>query len=259
MKMLKYSLPMIPNTISWWIFSSSDRFIVSGFIGVSATGLLSVAYKFSNIIIVLYNIFNMSLTESISLHIRDDDVVDYFSRVFNTVGNLFISLGSILIAFMPMIFNMLINENYDGAYNLIPFAIIATNFQVLATMLGTIYVAKNNTKSVALTSILAALINIITDLLLINYIGIYAAVISTIVSYLILFIYRVFDIKRKYFSFNIDKRTFFNICINGLIISYIFYINTISSSIINILFAITFSLYFNKNSVMFIKKCLNKK
>ena len=27
--MMKYSLPMIPNTISWWIFSSSDRIIVS--------------------------------------------------------------------------------------------------------------------------------------------------------------------------------------------------------------------------------------
>ena len=53
-----YSVPLIPNAISWWIFSSSDRVIVSSILGLSMNGILSVASKFSVIYVTLYNVFD---------------------------------------------------------------------------------------------------------------------------------------------------------------------------------------------------------
>ena len=196
-KITKYSIPMIPNSISWWIFSFSDRFIVTAILGLSATGILSVVYKLSNVGVVIYNVFNLSLTESIALHINDDDINDYFNKIFNSIGNFFVSLGSLIISFLPIIFTILVNKNYNFAYNLIPIAIVATEFQVFVGMFGTIYVANNSTKSIAITSIAAAIINIVIDLILISYVGIYAAVISTFVSYFALFVYRMIDVNKK--------------------------------------------------------------
>ena len=63
-KLWKYSFPLIPNELSWWVFNVSDRVIVSLILGLSANGILSAASKFSNVYITLFNIFNISWTES---------------------------------------------------------------------------------------------------------------------------------------------------------------------------------------------------
>ncbi len=58
--LLKYSVPLIPNALSWWIFSASDRLIVTTFLGADYNGILAVALKFSSIITALYTIFDTS-------------------------------------------------------------------------------------------------------------------------------------------------------------------------------------------------------
>lgn len=260
--MLKYSISMIPNSLSWWVFSSSDRFIITAFLGVSATGLLSIAYKFSNIGIIIYNVFNLSLTESISLHLKDDDIVIYFNSINNRICNLFTSIGILLISFMPLIFTLLVNDSYNGGYNLIPIAIIATLFQVYSSNLGVIYIAEKNTKSVAVTSIVASIVNIVTDLLLVQYIGIFAAVVSTVISYLVLFIYRYVDICNKYFKLKYDNKFFVNLLIVFIIIVPIFYINNAILFVFSMIFAVIISFIFNKEYLIylydrFIKKSHN--
>lgn len=259
MEMIKYSVPMIPNTLSWWILSSSDRIIVSSFIGLSSTGLLSIAYKFSNIGIFIYNIFNMSLTESIALHIDDDDIDDYFNKIYNSVGNVFVSFGAILISIMPFGFKLLVNSTYSEAYGLISIAIVATVFQVLATMFGTIYIAKKNTKSVAFTSILAAAINILADLILIKYIGIYAAIISTILSYVVLFVYRLIDINKRYIKIKINHKLIINILTVLIILCPLYYINNMYIKIFSILFASFISILINFDNISYIKKIILNK
>ena len=43
--MLNYSIPIIPNMLSWWINSVSDRYLLLLFIGDSAAGLYTAASK----------------------------------------------------------------------------------------------------------------------------------------------------------------------------------------------------------------------
>ena len=258
-EMLSYSLPMIPNTLSWWVFSSSDRFIVSSFIGLSETGLLSIAYKFSNIGIIIYNIFNMSITESISLHIDDEDIDEYFNKIYSTIGQFFISFCSILIAFMPIAFYILINKNYNDAYGLIPIAILATEFQVLVGMLGTVYVAKKNTKNIAITSIVAAIVNIVSDILLIKYIGVYAAVVSTLLSYFVLFVYRFYDVNNRYIKLKTNILMILNFIFNLLTIVLLYYINNFYLNIISIVIAIILSIIFNINNFKHFKRIVFRK
>ena len=72
-KILKYSVPLIPNSLIWWVINVSDRTIISIFINMAANGIYAVSNKFSGIISAIYGVFNLSWTESASLHIDDDD------------------------------------------------------------------------------------------------------------------------------------------------------------------------------------------
>ena len=247
-KLWKYSLPLIPNAISWWIFNSSDRIIVSSFLGIGENGILSAAYKFSSVYITIYNIFNMTWTESASLHINDKDNNQFFSKIIDTALRLFTAICFGIIAFMPFIFPIMINQKFSSAYNQIPILMLSSLFNVIIGLLSVIYIAKKNTKAVARTSIFSAIINLVVNLSLIKFIGLYAASISTLAAYLLMSIYRFYDV-RKYIKIELDKKFILSALIMLLVLFVSYYINNLYLNIITIVVTILYAWLINKNSI----------
>lgn len=255
----KYSLPLIPNAISWWVFNASDRVIASAFLGVDQNGILAASLKFSTVFITFYNIFNMSWTESISIAIKDDDVSDYFNKMFNIILKLFTALAIGMIACMPFVFPIMINEKFSVGYGLVPISIIGSLFNVVVGLVSVIYVAKKNTKAIASTSIVSAVINIIVHLVLIKFIGLYAAVISTFVAFFIMSIYRFIDVSKRYFKVKIDINFIIQSLIALIVVFISYYINNIYLNVFVVLFAVFFAIYINKNSFDIILNMVMKK
>lgn len=257
-KLWSYSVPLIPNAISWWIFNSSDRVIVSIFLGIASTGILSAAYKFSSAYIMIYNIFNTSWTESISVNINDGDINVYFNHVFNIILNLFICIGILLIALMPFIWPIMINSKFNDGYNLVPILILSSIFNVMVGLLSAIYLAKKDTKSIAITSILAASINICTHLVLIKLTGLYAAALSTLIAYFTIAIYRLIDVKRRYFAITIKKDFVIVSVILCSIVLISYYLNNLIVSgvivILVILYVVKYNFLTSKKLIGFILK-----
>lgn len=247
-KLWKYSLPLIPNAISWWIFNSSDRIIVSSILGIGENGILSAAYKFSSVYITIYNIFNMTWTESAALHINDKDSSEYFSKITNTVLKLFTSICFGIIACMPFVFPLLINEKFGQAYNQIPILMLSSLFNVVVGLISVIYVAKKDTKSIARTSIVSAVINIVVNLALIKFVGLYAASISTFVAYFTMSINRYLDVRKKYLKIKIENSLMISIVAMVLVLFTTYYINNLYLNIVSLILAIVFALFINKSS-----------
>ena len=248
-KLWKYSIPLIPNAISWWIFNASNRVITSSFLGVSQNGILAAALKFSSVFITFYNIFNMSWTESISVSINDDDIDGYFNKMFNIMLRLFTALGVGIIACMPFVFPIMINEKYSSGYGLVPLSILGSLFNVVVGLISVIYVAKKNTKAIANTSIISAILNIVINVALIKFVGLYAAVIATFVAFFTMSVYRLYDIRKKYFKITIDKSLIIKTIIVLLIILPAYYINNLYFNIFSLVLAVVFAWDLNKNSV----------
>lgn len=194
--MLKYSVPLVPNALSWWVLSASDRSIVLVFLGAAFNGLLSVGHKFSNLFMVFYNIFNISWTESASLHLNEPDCEGFISGVIVNMFKLFSSIAIGMIACMPFVFPIMINEKFNDAYGIIPLFMLSSIFNVVVGLYSVIYVALKKTKEIAKTSVYAGIINIIVHLVLVKYIGLYAAPVSTIVAFGSMAVYRYFDLKK---------------------------------------------------------------
>lgn len=258
-KLLKYSIPLIPNAISWWILNASDRIIITYLISASATGILSLANKFPSVYMTAYNIFNMAWTESVALYIKDKDSEEYISKISNIIFNLFSSMALGIIAIIPFVFNIFINEKFKDSYYLIPILMVAAIFNMLIGLISVIYVAKKDTKAIAKTSFLTAIINIIIDLSLVNFIGVYAATISTLIAYMLMAIYRYYDVSKKYVKIKLNNKNLSVILIIGIIVILAYYTNVLFINVISLIICIIGIIALNKNSIIIIKEFIINK
>ncbi|MBQ8981225.1 MAG: oligosaccharide flippase family protein, partial [Eubacterium sp.] len=54
--MLRYSVPMMPTIILWWIINVSDRYMITGFIGSAENGLYTADSQIRNFVIIFSTI-----------------------------------------------------------------------------------------------------------------------------------------------------------------------------------------------------------
>lgn len=243
--MYKYSLPLVPNGISWWIVNISDRTIISFVLGAGANGLYAISNKFPTIISSLSGVFNLSWSESAALHINSEDRDEFFTDITNTVIKLFTALGIGMLACMPFVFPIMVNKQYADAYNYIPFLVIATVFNVVICLYSQVYLAKKLSKQVATTAILGAIINILVNVVFIKSIGIYAAALSTTVSYFVMMVYRHFDLK-KYINIKIETSLIIKSIIMFSITLFVYYYNNMLLNIINLIVVVIYCVLLNK-------------
>ncbi len=102
----------------------------------------------------------------------------------------------VLIAGTPVMFTILIRGNYDEALYQVPIYFIAFFFSCISTYLGGIYLAYKKSFNVGITTIVSAIINLIVNIVLIRYIGLFAASLSTLCGYIFIDLYRYIDVQK---------------------------------------------------------------
>lgn len=245
-EMYRYSIPLVPNGISWWIVNVSDRSIISWILGASSNGIYAVSNKFPTILSSLLGVFNLSWSESTALHINSPDRDEFFSDICNTATKFFTSLGVGMIACMPFIFPILINSKYNAAYDQIPILVLGAVFNVTVCLYSGIYIAKKMTKKVASVTVLGAIINILVNLLFIKKIGLFAASISTAIAYFTMMVYRHLDLK-KYVHIKYEKGLLIKTILIFTFSIILYYQNSFILNIINLVVVIIYAILMNKD------------
>ncbi|MEG0457419.1 MAG: polysaccharide biosynthesis C-terminal domain-containing protein, partial [Oscillospiraceae bacterium] len=234
-----------PNVISWWILNASDRTIILKFLGVAANGIYSAANKFSGIYATIFNIFNLSWTETVALHFKEDNASKDFNQLQSYVIRFFSCMFLGITAVMPLVFKILVNERYAQAYFQIPPLLMGAFFSAMTGVIGAYYVAEKMTTVIAKMTFLSAVLNVVINLALVNQFGLFAASFSTLLSYLIVFVMRYFDVKKR-FGIKIEMKLIFSTLIMTAVIWFTYYrANTIECGIVLVLVVI-YSVYMNK-------------
>lgn len=195
-EMLHYSWPMVPNSMSAWVMRVSDRLVVTAVLGVEVNAVYSIANKIPSLLNLAQNTFTLAWQENASVVSKDSDASEYYSLMFGTMFDLMAGFFGVLIAMTPVLFKLLIRGKYADAYPQMPILFLAMFYFSMSTFLGGIYVAYKKSKSVGVTTTIAAAINLITDIASIKWIGLYAASGSTLISYIFLFVYRIIDVQK---------------------------------------------------------------
>ena len=193
-QMLLYSLPLIPNTICWWITNVSDRYIVTYMLGHTADGLYAVSYKLPTIISLFSTIFMNAW--QISAVTEEKGRSKFFTRIFRSYSSLIFLVGACIFPFSKILVSLLAQDSYYEAWKFIPFLVMATVFNCFGTFTGSVYTVEKKSILSFLTISAGAVLNIVLNLLLIPLWGVNGAAFSTFVSYLLVFILRFLTSRR---------------------------------------------------------------
>ena len=189
-EMLRYSIPLVPNNLSWIIISLSDRLMLSFMTGTDANGIYSVANKFPNIVYTCYGFFSTAWKESAARILKEDNKSAYYNSIYNDIKFFLKAIVLGLIAVMPFAFPILVDSSYGDAYVYIPILVISIYYTNMSNFYGGIFTAYKDTKIMGSTTVMAAITNIVINLIFIPKFGIYAATFSTLISNFIVYVYR---------------------------------------------------------------------
>lgn len=196
--MLRYSIPLIPATIFWWIISVSDRYMVTWFLGTEANGLYAVACKIPTILSLLSTIFMEAWQFSaISEATGDREVhIRFYSQVWGFFLSAMVLVGSVMIVLCRLEIRVLAARSYYAAWQYVPVLAMAMVFSAFSSFMNSVYVVMEKSHLSLWTAVWGAGANILMNLWMIPRIGIQGAAIATLVSYLMCFGIRAVSARR---------------------------------------------------------------
>lgn len=201
--MLRYSAPLVPNAMCWWIMNSSDRYIIRASIGASANGIYAISYKFPTILITISSVFYLAWQESAVTEYNSKNRDYFFSKVFNNYYQVLFSLAALLIPFTRTIVTLFISKEYRTAWVYSCPLILSAAFSALCSFFGIGYQVSKDTVRALFTMIIAAITNVVVNLALVHSYGLHAASISTLIAFIVLFILRLCQ-ARDYYVISYD-------------------------------------------------------
>lgn len=188
--MIKYSFPLIANSISWWVNNASDKYILTLLRGIAENGVLSVSYKIPTILSmfqgIFYNAWSISAISEFDENDSDGFIGNNYS--FYSFISLFVCSG-LLIINIPLA-KFLYRGDYFIAWKCVPFLLVGTVFSGISQFEGSLFAATKNTKSVAKTTVTGAVVNIICNFIFIYFIGAVGATLATLLGYLTTWVLR---------------------------------------------------------------------
>lgn len=205
-ELLSYSIHMVPQSISWWIVSISNRVVVSSVLGVASNAILAAANKIPNLCASVYDVVQTAWMENAAEAIHDDDWGEYFSRTFNVMAKICAAISVMLINTNFFLFGWLFPASYEEGRLLVPVLAVAVCFNAMSQCLGTVFMAEFDSKSQSVTMLQAGAVNVLVNLLLIRPLGLLSAAVAALASYVYLFLIRYRKVSRKY-RISIDHQT----------------------------------------------------
>ena len=203
---IRYTLPLLPGSLCWWLTGSSDRLFVTHFLGLDVNGVYAVAIRFTGIINTLAIIFYQAWQETAILQYHSPDRDRFFSRMFNSY--IFLQ-GIILVGYVFLLkvnYSWLVAPQYHESLNYIyPLGLSAVLF-ALSAFFDMGYQCAKDTSRTLPAIVLSAVINVILNFMLIKPLGVYGVILTQVITYTVLFTYRWHDM-RRYFVLKSSSRS----------------------------------------------------
>lgn len=240
-KMILFSAPLIINDISWWVIHSSDKVMIESMISGSALGLYTAAAKIPSFLNMLISIFSQAWGISTIKEVENEKDIGFFSEVFYYYSTIVSFASILLISIVKPFFPIYVGSLFKEAWVLVPLLVASAAFSAISSYFGALYSALNKNVNSMITTVIAALANIVINYISIKNIGIWGAIVGTIVSCFIISVIRMIDVLR-FIKIQINWRQYiFNymiVVIYALIVSIDYQVVAISC-----LTAILFILY----------------
>jgi len=185
---LQYSLPIIPHGISQVLLSSFDRIMIKGMVGATESGLYSFAGTINSIIFVVSSSIDKVWKPWFyeKMDTKDYKLIRKCAAKYVFGFAMFIAM---VIMVIPELIKILGAKEYWGTTVCVVPVVIGGYFSFIYTIPVYVEYFYKKTKYIAFGSILAAVLNIVLNYQFIPQYGYIAAAYTTLVTYLLYFVF----------------------------------------------------------------------
>ena len=204
-KILRYVLPLLPTIMCWWLTTSSDRFFIQHYFSLSDNGIYAVAARFGAIMQIVGAIIFQAWQEMALRQYNSPDRDKFFSEMVN-LFIMFMSIAALCFAFgLKIVYPFIVSPEYVAGIVYV-FPIIASSvLYALSNILEVGYQCSFETGRALLGVGVSAAVNILLNFVLIQTIGIYGVMVTSVVH----------D-SRRYFKINISKMSILTVAIGAV-------------------------------------------
>ena len=229
--------------------------MIKGLLGYSSLGIYAISNKIPQILTTFYSLFFKAWQISSIKELNKEDTEKFYSNILNMLMKFMFAICILMLIGINVIFFVLIGDEFKEAVYYVPVLILSTVFYALSSFMGTIYTAYKKSNDILNSTIMSATINIVINIIFMKKFGLITACMSTLISYIFLFIYRYYHSK-KFMNVKINIKEIILYCV--MISIMIFNIYMFGLSYKNIIFNIFIGFIYTVLNIKYVIKILNK-
>ena len=179
-----FNAPLIVHYLAQYILHSTDKIMITHFLGEGATGIYSLGTTVATLATILWSAMSASLTPYIYHRLNNKDYKS-INKVVCSV-ELFFGIGCVFVSLIgPEVVYILGSEKYMSGIQLIPPIAASCIVKAVYDFYSTVAFYNHKRLSTAIMTFIAGTVNIALNLILIPRYGIVAAAYTTEISYLL--------------------------------------------------------------------------
>ncbi len=207
--MVRFSLPMIPAQISFWVINASDMFFLqaladgrNGWTGDYWVGVFSTAYYLPTILstigVIFYEAWQLSAVT------EQEGRRKFFGEVFRTYSGLLFCVAAGIIWLSEPLMRIFLDE-FQMAWRYVPFLAIAAMITCFNQFYNSIYVVYKHTMGSCITMVTGAVANCIMNFFFIQWWGAMGAALASMLGLAIVFVFRAVN-SRQFLAIDVAPR-----------------------------------------------------
>ena len=196
-RMLVYSLPLVPNLLSWWLVSVSGRYVVLWGSGLAAAGLFTAASKMPSLINIVASVFQQAWQYSTAREIDSPDRGAFFGVVMRGYSLATLTVAGLVIALNRPISRVMLQAEFAEGWRYVPLLMLVASFGVISIFFESFYQALKNSGVLMASTALGAGVNVVLGVALVPFMGPWGAGLAGAVAYMLVLVVRARDLRRR--------------------------------------------------------------
>ena len=183
--LLPIGLPMAVNVLTYWVFNSCDRLMITNLINVGESGVYAIGSKLGHASQLVYTAFAAGWQYFAFSTMKEDGQVESNSSVFEYLGVISYAVTMFVCALSYPLFRLLFPAEYLPGYIVAPYLFLAPLFLMLFQVIANQFLVVKKTWPNMLILIIGALSNVGFNYILIPVMGIEGAAVGTLAGYVV--------------------------------------------------------------------------
>lgn len=192
-EMIRYSIPLVPNTFMWQGINLVSKTFVISILGSTSMGVFAVSNKIPALLSIIQSIFTQAFQLSAIDEKDSANKTTFYSKTFNFYAFILLFSTAVLISVIKPFVGFFVATEYVDSWKYVPFLLLSVVYSSFSGFTGSFYISEKNTKGIFKTTAVGLIVSLVVNYFLIKIAGLQGSSLANMLSFLIIWIVRVID------------------------------------------------------------------